>query len=404
MDLIKEIATYLKTGSTIKQQQRIQEDASSQFIRFEFTPNEFKELEKIADDFGIELNSIVEDAPVKRVKRKDDFIGMSAKDMETSGVVTKVEKKVLDKMNKLMKTALDAKDWYTDIHTTFIDVLGESDGALLLLLLAATSPKHRFSKNVDFAAYLFAGLKRSLRNKKYRKQIERWIETSNSDTGIEFIKKHQGKGNLFFDAWNRAAMTRLYNNNCKRIVKLYLEKNQLFTLDNVKTELSYHLTSNGRPDEKTTILGKEKVFNFALNLIAPEHKIEEFNWFPVTIDVWMVALFYPNLSKEERDDLINKSSTYVYLAKKIHDKARRLKILPHQLQAILWVAKIRQEQSENYTATIENAIDKGIEGFEKQKRRIMKLEKDVVSFLQKIQERLRVNVDIETPNDGTDEE
>jgi hypothetical protein len=116
-----------------------------------------------------------------------------------------------------------------------------------------------------------------------------------------------------------------------------------------------------------------KVPNFALNLIAPElagqraesgeMSYDDMNMWNSTIDTWMIDAFYPLLKKastqKEYDTLKGKMmsdvTSYRYMTGLVAQEARKLNLLPHELQAIVWVA-MKRRQSGADAATTEESI------------------------------------------------
>jgi len=82
-----------------------------------------------------------------------------------------------------------------------------------------------------------------------------------------------------------------------------------------------------------------------------------------TIDTWMIDAFYPLLKKastqKEYDALKGKMmsdvTSYRYMTGLVSQEARRLNLLPHELQAIVWVA-MKRRQSGADAATTEESI------------------------------------------------
>mgnify|MGYP002810104558 CR=1 FL=1 len=70
-----------------------------------------------------------------------------------------------------------------------------------------------------------------------------------------------------------------------------------------------------------------------------------------TIDTWMIDAFYPSLRKAStakewdgiKGKLMSNVVSYRYMARLVAKEAKNLNLLPHELQALIWVAsQIRQ--------------------------------------------------------------
>ena len=85
---------------------------------------------------------------------------------------------------------------------------------------------------------------------------------------------------------------------------------------------------------------------------------------PVTMDIWMATFFYPKLSTEEKRKLLAQNKSYVYLAHKTHELAAKYDMEPLEMQAIIWVGKIRKLKGDNYLSTFDQAIDKNLQKFQ----------------------------------------
>jgi hypothetical protein len=93
--------------------------------------------------------------------------------------------------------------------------------------------------------------------------------------------------------------------------------------------------------------------------LDPEYKTES-GWLPVTMDIWMATFFYPELSTEEKRKLLAKNANYVYLAKLTHELAAKYNMEPLEMQAVIWVGKIRKLKGDNYLSTFDQAIDQNL--------------------------------------------
>jgi hypothetical protein len=231
---------------------------------------------------------------------------MSATDFEEAGFVMKVPDDVLDNFREMVQETKEAgdlytqaRDWYHDIRKLLDDETdNDRDSALMGLLIAAYSPRAKFALNLTEAVFMYKAIERDARE------------------NPELLKK-------------------------------YLE-----TFPN-KKELE--------PGTPRGFTNASKVPNFALNLIAPElagkrNELGEvvyndtYAW-NSTIDTWMIDAFYPHLkrastSKEwesAKGKLMSNVVSYRHMAGLVAQEAKKLNLLPHELQAIVWVSmQVRQ--------------------------------------------------------------
>jgi hypothetical protein len=131
-----------------------------------------------------------------------------------------------------------------------------------------------------------------------------------------------------------------------------------------------------QPGESRGFTKAHKVPNFSLNLIAPNLAGERddlggvvyndlYEW-NSTIDTWMIDAFYPSLRKAStakewdgiKGKLMSNVVSYRYMARLVAKEARNLNLLPHELQALIWVAsQIRQTGEAGLGVTTQFAFD-----------------------------------------------
>ena len=257
---------------------------------------------------------------------------MTAADFEAAGVVMPISVEVLDGFRDLVEDIKDidniyeeARDWYHHIRDLMDKATSEKkgdgtivkndrDAALLGLLIATYSPRAKFALNLAEAVFMYKAVQKDVSDDKEDK-LRDYIHS--------FPKKNKGnKGSL-----------------------------RGFT-------------------------AAHKVPNFALNLIAPNLAGERdkhgeivyndmYEW-NSTIDTWMIDAFYPFLRKASSSDewattkgkLMSDVVSYRYMARLVAQEARKLKILPHELQAIIWVAsQIRRTGEASLGVTTQFAFD-----------------------------------------------
>jgi hypothetical protein len=258
----------------------------------------------------------------KAVKGLEKGLGqMSAEEFEETGYVIKVPQNVLADFRTLVESTKktaglyeEAKDWYHNIRE-LLDRATESDrdGTLLGLLIATYSPRAKFALNLAEAVFMYKAVQKD----------------------VEENPEH---------------------------LKQYLE--------------TFPGAEKRQPGEFRGFTGAHKVPNFALNLIAPNlaggkdklgdvvyNDLYEWN---STIDTWMIDAFYPSLRKAStakeweaiKGKLMSNVVSYRYMARLVAQEAKNLNLLPHELQALIWVAsQIRQTGEAGLGVTTQFAFD-----------------------------------------------
>lgn len=249
---------------------------------------------------------------------------MSPEEFEKGGYVLPVSAEVLDDFQAMVNELKEggevdslfekARDWYHKIRELLDQETGnDQDATLLGLLIATYSPRAKFALNLAEAAFMFKAVQMDAKDNK-----ELLKEYINIFPGGQ--KKEQGD----FRGFTKA----------------------------------------------------HKVPNFTLNLIAPdlaggrdeEGKINynELYMWNSTIDTWMIDAFYPNVrgvttAKEWetiKGKMMGNVVTYRYMAGLVAEEAKKLGLLPHELQAIVWVAsQIRKTGQKGLGVTTEFAIN-----------------------------------------------
>jgi hypothetical protein len=255
--------------------------------------------------YGLE-GELTQQGP-KAVRDLDKGLGqMSAKEFEEAGYVMKVPQNVLEDFRKLVENTKEtaglyeeARDWYHSIRSLLDrETENDRDSALLGLLIATYSPRAKFALNLAEAVFMYKAIQKDTQDNSDR--LRRYLETF---PGAE--KREPGSFRGF--------------------------------------------------------TGAHKVPNFALNLIAPNLAGEKkefgdiiyndlYEW-NSTIDTWMIDAFYPSLRKAStakewdgiKGKLMSNVVSYRYMARLVAQEAKNLGLLPHELQALIWVAsQIRQ--------------------------------------------------------------
>lgn len=259
----------------------------------------------------------------KSVKGLEKGLGrMGAKEFEEAKIVMRVPEQVLADFRVLVESTKqidglyeEARDWYHNIRgLTDRETENDRESALLGLLIATYSPRAKFSLNLAEAVFMYKAVK---------KDIE------------------EGKEDL---------------------LRQYLE--------------TFPGAEKRKPGSFRGFTGAHKVPNFALNLIAPNLAgerdefgnivLDDLYYWNSTIDTWMIDAFYPFLKKASTSAEWNKikgklmagTPSYRYMANLVAEEAEKLNILPHELQAIIWVAsQIRQTGESGLGVTTQFAFN-----------------------------------------------
>jgi hypothetical protein len=244
---------------------------------------------------------------------------MTPPEFEEASYVLKVPQEVLDDFALMVEETrragelfTQARDWYHTIRKLLDqETKSDRDAALLGLMIATYSPRAKFSLNLAEAAYMFKAVERDA--KENPEMLKEYLET-------------------FVGAEKR------------------------------------------EPAEERGFTKANKVPNFVLNLIAPElagkrdpdtgamthNDIYAWN---STIDTWMIDAFYPMLKRAStqkefeglKGKMMSDPVSYRYMSGLVGQEAKRLGLLPHELQAIVWVAMKRRQSGED-AATTEESI------------------------------------------------
>jgi hypothetical protein len=350
-DLISETT---KRQDRVRKWRMVNEDAND--VRIELTGKQVKELDTIFKEFGSNLNNVLQ-TDLEEGKKLPDFTKMSVSQLEEMGVVLKIDKSIMDRVDGLVELGEHAKNWYAEMNKTILDAFGDSDGTLFLILLAIFSPRNKLDQNFKLAAQTFQGIKRDLANEKTKAKLENMMEMKSSILRPAIMERDEFKDLATVRGMirgNKSLVSTLPN--ALRVLRLYKQNNYVFTKKDAVDEISKHMRSSGGLD-KDTIVSAEKVFSFTLNLLDPNYEFED-GWLPLTMDTWMASFFYPQLTKKEKNRLLVKTSNYVYMAKLTQEIAGRYGMRPIEMQAALWVGIIKESVGKNYNTTFLTAVDK----------------------------------------------
>lgn len=320
----------------------------------------------------------------KHAKKTDKAVG------DTKHTITvAIDKGILDTVQDFIKEGEDALNWYNTINERILKEFGESDGTLFLILFAILSPRNKLQDNLDYAAKLYAAVKKDvstpesaralkslLKSDKTPAQIVKMVTQSKKDARNFFVKEY-GSSELpeIFKKWDSAkslnkketaikdAFMEKYGKDIyNKVIELMGEVDPNIIKTNVFRRIAHTgmgmLSTYGNNLMKTLKLYADKGFQFSKEDVISElqqywketgeldksktpisaEKVFSFTlnlldpnyeslkrWNPVTIDTWMLQFFYPELKKEERESLLNKPGVYVYLARKVEELARSVK-------------------------------------------------------------------------------
>jgi len=352
-------------------------------VRFTLSKDAFQDIERVANVFGGELDVLVEDTlhedePVSMrsvaASSKRGDVTTSIKDLEAGGTVVAIDKKVLKTITEAIDVGLEAKDWYTSMNKTALEILGESDGCLFLILLAIFSPKQKLEGNLRLASQVFCGIKKDLENPESHALLDKLLSLSSSEALVRIKSGEFSELKCVQGAVTGALFINVFLKNFLNVLKLYKSKNWVFSKSDVIREVAKHLSVT-HTIKSDSFISAEKVLSFTLNLLDPSFKYHDTGWMPVTIDTWMVAFFYPHMTKAEQEKSLASKSTYMYLAKITQQLAKKHNMAPHEMQAIIWTASIRKKQGPNYTVAFQSAVEKNLKKMKYKEEEIKEISK-----------------------------
>lgn len=364
MITLKKLLGMLKEDTKASQQRRkrfrmVNEGGE---VSFELDAKEFADLNQVAKKFGADLEPLV-DMELQE-KEKPEYLKMTSAELEEGGYVVKIDKSIFDGLDEIMDLGMQAKKWYADMNTKILSAMNESDGCLFLILLGIFASFSRLSDNFKLASQVYTGIKKDLSDKKTEAQLIRMIQMSSTELYKSIKERGEFKNLATVQGMikgNKSLPTVLPN--ILRTLKLYKSKNYTFQKQDVAQEIGKHIKPTTGELMDTKVISSEKILAFCLNLIDPSYKTES-GWMPVTMDIWMATFFYPELSTKEKRKLLAKNANYVYLAKLTHELAAKYNMEPLEMQAIIWVGKIRKVKGDNYLSTFDQAIEHNLNKFQ----------------------------------------
>lgn len=304
---------------------------------------------------------------------KKRMVDLPASYLEEKGWVIKVPTEVLESLEEILLRAAevsevftsgvyaDAKNWYHILNDLCSYPKGvplkKEDEGLFALLLAVFSPMTAFQTNFREAVLGY-------------KAILVDIEAGRTQELYEYVDIGTVKGNTdavaLRDQFPKLASAHYWaeislfggakwNNYC-RIVKSYIEKDGLpmseaseMVQQDLRWIRTYKVNKLGLDTKNREFIGRTKIANFALNILDPRiaERDEDFV-VNVTIDTWMTRAFYPGIGISK--EILNDPHSYYYLVKHVVDMAKKLDMLPHEVQAIIWVHLLKEDKA-NVAAT-----------------------------------------------------
>lgn len=358
---------------------------------FKLDGDEYRKMADLFNDLGADIDLITVDNI-----SENTIAGMTDTERFKKGIAIQVDRGTHNSLRDMIDIGMEAKDWYYEISETIYGSLGESDGCLFLMLLASTSPLNMLTKNFSEASVIYEGFKEDLNNNEVL--LNKFLNDDfkatefRYDEGSEYWDLHfvQAMGN--YGVQNMGAKIL----NIKKSMAIYMESGGNLTKESTAEFLSnrfnpYSKTIKGIIDFSGNVLRKSKVYNFALNLLYPDHTVSIRNkkWYFVTIDSWMIRAMYPYLPDEEKDKIMSHNAKYLYAQEKIISFANEVGLMPHQVQASVWVAKLKEAGSS--VDSFSKSIEKKKQDLEKANGELSIIGNDLKSIIKNIYVQSSVN-------------
>ena len=342
---------------------------------FKLNKSQYNQLGDLLARFGGDIDMMAEATITE--KEAPEYLTMTSSDIARTGGIVAVDQSILKNLDEFIKLGIQAKDWYNEMNQKILNTFGDSDGTLMLMLLALFSPQNNLTTNFRLAAQVFIGIKKDLANSQLRREWEHMIDNPKLYDALKNENKYKNLATIQ-GLLKGAKSVNTYVNNLQRTLRLYRQNGYRFSRQQVVQELSKHLKKSHQLGKDVTI-SAEKVFSFTLNLLEPSFEFD-WGWMPVTIDTWMASFFYPFMGKKEKSKLLAKSKNYAYMAKLVQEQAAKYNMKPQELQAVIWVAMLKKSKGENYNVTFENAIVKNLQKLKVEKAEIARMS----GFLDKV--------------------
>ena len=358
---------------------------------FKLDGDEYERMADLFNDLGVNIDLITVDDI-----SENTIAGMTDTERFKKGIAIQVDRGTHNSLRDMIDIGMEAKDWYYEISETIYGSLGESDGCLFLMLLASTSPRNMLTKNFSEASVIYEGFKEDLNNNE--ELLNKFLEDDfkanefRYDEGSEYwdLQFVQAMGNYGLQDIGAKI------NNIKKSMAIYMESGGNLTKESTAQFLSnrfnpYSKTIKGIIDFSGNVLRKSKVYNFTLNLLYPDHSVSIRNkkWYFVTIDTWMIRAMYPYLPDKEKDKIMSHNAKYLYAQEKIISFANEVGLMPHQVQASVWVAKLKEAGKS--VDSFSKSIEKKKQDLEKANGELSIIGNDLKSIIKNIYVQSSIN-------------
>lgn len=378
----------------------------SNYIEKSLTPDQIGVLSDLIKIAGIEIEvSTLNEA-------SKEWMRLSSKELEKfkhgeDSVVIKIDRGILDTIPSLVEQYRKSAGWYLVFNKTIYKMLNDNDATLFLVMLAVTSANTQLDMNLEYAIYSYQAIQKDLSsNKELLKEFiyllldKKFIKPRDIGSTKKIIQKFdKGNPNNKFKDLNYYKFVRdkmsigAHSNGINRLMRYYFEHSESVSQKSVVKILSSALSSLGKLNKgDKDIITSYKVYNFALNLLNPDHKVqfsEDLEWEPVTIDTWMIYFFYPeayNLVKEEKKEFKSKIFStyrkYMYLGKLVQEQAHKIGLSTYELQSIIWIGTINKYKPGTKEKNLTGALQTLEERLEKNNLK----SSDVYKFLKRIKD------------------
>lgn len=336
----------------------------------------------------------------------------------------------------------EAKKWYWKLNGVVDDIAdNEAEKVILGILMSVASIRTGFLENMHDAALFFAAVKHDLEEgnggllldylsedekqalKKYLDLREKWqderekwqkrkkIPTLNTNYPYpqavgrgrhpmpsdysDLLNRDRSKGYrelAFYFLVNFAGIGLLgskMGGKIYNLVELAIHKGDDLSIEHVIDEMQEYLDFTQksiyglRPKaKKDHFLRGMKVSNFALNILQPDYADDRMERLNVTIDTWMFKALYPSLD-DENDTAAGEAMSgdpfaYTYLAEQVARMAQQFDLLPHEMQAIIWVLTKKEDEDASVSTIKEteetmDTILKNLGLIDRKAREVLKL-------------------------------
>lgn len=362
-------------------------EESSDVIYLDF--DEFEEINSKIKEFGGSLVHFIDPEFFERglQEARRDWTNMSIAELEAeiklrkrikdetgkryTSVPIRIPKWATSKVKEMINAGMVGKDWYNDMNSNIRQALGMPEANLFFLLLASFSPRNPVQRNFVQASRVFKGIRNDFDNPDVHDDMVDLIRSGrkNFESVLKVEVEEAREGNPSrFDLFNKLVGGMTWPSNMHKILTIYVDNNESIPLNAVlqKFEEAYNESYKiGSPKaSQHEALSAEKVYSFALNLLDPNFKFKS-GWLPVTVDIWVWTFFYPKFTKAEKEQYMGDNFSYVYLSKWVQKEAKKYGLMPHELQAIIWVSVIRSNQSATYKTTYLQGINDTLKSIER---------------------------------------